>query len=391
MAVRTITCVPGVTGDWRYSGGGVCYDTRGFFGLNWAALWRDDLRRQQARELHMTRLGEGLLEADNPPVKALFIYASNPAASVPHQRKVVRGLARDDLFTVVVEHFLTDTTRYADIILPATMQIEHSDLLIAYGHLYVAWNEPAVPPPGECLPTTEIFRRLARTLALDEPALYDSDETMARQVLDSGHPSLDGITLETLKARGSIRLNYPDPFVPFATTFPTPSGKMEFVSDRMAQAGLDPVAGYTPSHETAQRGTALAREYPLVLITPADHYFLNSIFANVRPQQQRSGPAKVLIHPDDAAPLCIATGDEVRVGNARGSFFAVAEVSDRVRPGVVASTKGQWPRDSKQCATVNATVDERDSDMGGGAVYHDNRVRVDKSSGSNALSLSAIR
>lgn len=379
MAVRTITCIPGVTGDWRYPGGGVHYDTRGFFGLNWAALWRDDLRPREARILHMTRLGEGLLELDNPPVKVLFVYASNPAVSIPHQTKVLRGLARDDLFTVVVEHFLTDTTRYADIVLPATMQIEHSDLLIAYGHLYVAWNEPAVRPRGECLSATELFRRLARKMGLDEPALYDSDESMARQLLESGHPSLAGITLEALKARGSIRLNYPDPFAPFATAFPTASGKLEFVSDRMAQVGLDPVAGYTPSYEAGQRDTRLALEYPLALVTPANHYFLNSIFANVPQQLRRSGAPTLLIHPDDAAPRRIGAGDEVRVANARGSFVAVAEVSDRIRPGVVACTKGHWPRDSKEGATVNATVDERDSDMGGGAVYHDNRVRVDKS------------
>jgi anaerobic selenocysteine-containing dehydrogenase len=378
MAVRTITCIPGVTGDWKHPGGGVCYDTRGFYGLDWAALWRDDLRPRPARALHMTRLGEGLLEVDDPPVKALFVYAGNPAASVPHQTKVRRGLARDDLFTVVVEHFLTDTTRYADIVLPATMQIEHADLLIAYGHLYLSWNEPAVPPAGECLPTTEIFRRLARAMGLESPALYDSDEAMARQLLGSGHPSLAGITLEELKVRGWMRLNYPDPFVPFATTFPSPSGRLEFVSDRMAQAGLDPIAGYTPSHETSQQETPLAREHPLALVTPANHYFLNSIFANVPRQRQRAGVATLLIHPGDAAPLGIATGDEVRVANARGSFFAVADVSDRVRPGVVASTKGRWPCDSRGDATINATVDERDSDMGGGAVYHDNRVRVDK-------------
>jgi anaerobic selenocysteine-containing dehydrogenase len=380
MAVRTITCIPGVTGDWRYPGG-VCYDTRGFYGLDWAALWRDDLRPRLTRALYMTRLGEALLEVDNPKVMALFVYASNPAASVPHQTKVLRGLARSDLFTVVVEHFLTDTARHADIVLPATMQIEHQDLLIAYGHLYLAWNEPAVPPAGECLPTTEIFRRLARAMGLDTEALYDSDETMARQLLGSGHPSLAGITLEELKARGSIRLSYPDPFVPFATAFPTPSGKLEFVSDRMAQAGLDPVAGYTPAHETSQQDTALAREYPLALVTPADHYRLNSIFANVPRQQRRSGAATLVIHPDDAAPRGIATGDEVRVANARGSFFAVADVSDRVRPGVVASTKGRWPGDSKQGTTINATVDERDSDMGGGAVYHDNRVEIGPASG----------
>jgi anaerobic selenocysteine-containing dehydrogenase len=378
MAVRTITCIPGITGDWRYPGGGVFYDTRGFFGVNWAALWRDDLRTQQTRTLDMKRLGEELLETDNPPVKALIVCASNPAASVPNQTKVLLGLAREDLFTVVVEHFLTDTARYSDIVLPATMQTEHCDLLISYGHLYLAWNEPAVPPAGECLPATEIFRRLARKMGLQTPALYDSDETMARQLLDSGHPSLAGITLEELKARGWMRLNYPDPFVPFAAGFPSASGKLEFVSDRMAQCGLDPLAGYTPSHETSQRGTALAREYPLALVTPADHYFLNSIFANVAKQQRRSGAATLLIHPDDAVPRQIASGDEVRVANARGSFFAVADVSDRIRPGVVASTKGKWPANSKQGATVNATVDHRDSDMGSGATYHDNRVRVDK-------------
>jgi len=381
MAVRTITCIPGVTGDWRYPGGGVFYDTRGFFGLNWAALWCDDLRTRQSWALSMTRLGEGLLEIENPPVKALFVYAANPAASIPHQSKVLRGLARNDLFTTVVDHFMTDTARYADIVLPATMQTEHCDLLLSYGHLYLAWNEPAAPAPGECLPAAEMFRRLARALGLEEPALYDSDEAMARQLLVSGHPSLAGITLEELKVRGWVRLNYPDPFVPFANTFPTASGKMEFVSERMAETGLDPVAGYTPAYETSQHDTPLAREYPLALVTPADHYFLNSIFANVPKQQRRSGVATLLIHPDDAVPRQIATGDEVRVSNARGSFFAVADVSDRIRPGVVASTKGRWPGASKRGTTINATVDERDSDMGGGAVYHDNRVRVDKEVG----------
>ena len=378
MAVRTITCIPGVTGDWRYPGGGVFYDTRGFFGVNWAALSRDDLRPRETRRLDMKCLGEVLLETDNPPVKALFVYGSNPASSAPNQTKVVRGLARDDLFTVVVEHFLTPTARYADIVLPATMAIEHCDLLIAYGHLYLAWNEPAAPPPGECLPATELFRRLARAMNLDTPALYDSDETIARQLLESGQPSMAGISLEELKARGWMRLNFPDPFVPIAHAFPTASGKLEFVSERMARAGLDPVAGYTPSHETSQRDTALAREYPLALVTPADHYFLNSIFANVPRQQQRSGGATLLIHPDDATPRRIATGDDVRIANARGQFLAVADVSDRVRPGVVVSTKGRWPGYSEESATINAVVEERDSDMGRGAVYHDNRVRVDR-------------
>jgi anaerobic selenocysteine-containing dehydrogenase len=378
MAVRTISCIPGVTGDWRHAGGGVCYDTRGFYGIDWAALWRDDLMKGHTRALSMTRLGEGLLEVTDPPVKALFIYASNPVASVPDQAKVRRGLARDDLFTVVVEHFMTDTTRYADIVLPATMQVEQKDLLIAYGHLYIAWNEPAVAPPGECLPTSEIFRRLARKMGIDDPAVHDSDEAIARQALGSGHAALDGITLETLKARGWMRLNLPDPFVPFANGFPTASGRLEFVSSRMARAGLDPVAGYTPPYESADRNTPLAREYPLALVTPANHFFLNSMFANMPRQQQRAGVPTLTIHPVDAASLGIASGDEVRVGNARGSFVAIADVSDHVRRGVVASPKGRWPRDGREAANVNATVAERDSDMGGGAVFHDNRVRVEK-------------
>jgi anaerobic selenocysteine-containing dehydrogenase len=378
MAVRTITCIPGVTGDWRHAGGGVFYDTRGFFGLDWAALWPDDLRPRPTRVLDVKRLGECLLDRDDPPVEVLFVYGCNPAASVPDQNRVLRGLAREDLFTVVVEHFLTDTARYADVVLPATMGTEHHDLLISYGHLYLAWNEPAAPPPGECLPATELFRRLARRLGLVAPELYDSDEAIARQLLASGHPSLAGITLERLRARGWMRLAYPQPFAPFANGFPSASGKLEFVSARMEQAGLDPVAGYTPALESTPHDSAPAREHSLALLTPANHYFLNSIFANVRRQQQRAGAATLLIHPDDAAPRRIGAGDEVRVANARGAFVAVAEVSERVRPGVVASTKGRWPGCSPGGTTVNATVDDRSSDMGGGARYHDNRVRVEK-------------
>ena len=381
MAVRTITCLPGVTGDWRHAGGGVCYDTRGFFGGNWAALRRDDLRQRNTRALSMARLGEGLVEVNDPPVKAIFIYGSNPLASVPHQTKIRQGLARPDLFTVVVEHFQTDTAAFADILLPATMQFEHADLLIAYGHLYVLWNEPAVAPPGECLAATEIFRRLARTMRLEIPCLYDSDEEIARQILETGHPSLEGITLEALKERGSMRLNYPDPFLPFAHGFPTPSGKLEFFSERMAEAGLNPLAGYTPPYEAAQRDTPLARRYPLALIAAADHYFINSVFANVPAQMKRAGPPIICIHPEDATSRRLEHGDAVRVFNARGSFIAAADITDRVRKGVVASTKGRWPCHTKDNATVNATVDERDSDMGGGAVFHDNRVEVEKVSG----------
>jgi anaerobic selenocysteine-containing dehydrogenase len=181
-----------------------------------------------------------------------------------------------------------------------------------------------------------------------------------------------------LKEHGWIRLNYPDPFAPFAHGFPTPSGKLEFFSERMAEAGLAPLAGYTAPYEAAQRNAPLAGRYSLALIAAANHYFLNSVFANVPAQMKRAGPPTIRIHPDDAASRRIETGNEVRVFNDRGSFSAVAEVTDHVRKGVIASTKGRWPRHSKDSATVNATVDERYSDMGGGAVFHDNRVEVEK-------------
>ncbi|WJR79227.1 molybdopterin-dependent oxidoreductase [Bradyrhizobium sp. NP1] len=380
MAVRTIMCIPGVTGDWRHPGGGAAYDTRGFFKGNWGALHRDDLRRPGTRSLSMTRLGEGLLDVSDPPVKALFLYASNPLASAPAQGKIRAGLSRPDLFTVALDQFMTDTAQFADVILPCTSQLEHADLHNTYGHIYISWNEPAVPPPGQCLSASEVFRRLARRLGLKEACLYDSDEEMARQVLASGDSSLEGITLERLKRDGWVRLNVSDPFLPFSHDFPTPSGRLEFYSETMATRGLDPIAGYTPPYEAAQRNTELARKYPLALIAAAKHYQLNSIFANSPGHSKRQGSTKVLIHPVDAASRGITAGTPVRVFNDRGAFFAVAELTDGVRPGLLASTKGAWPSLERGSSTVNATVAERDSDMGGGAVFHDNRVECEAAS-----------
>jgi anaerobic selenocysteine-containing dehydrogenase len=377
-AIRAITCIPGVTGDWRYPGGGTAYDTRGFFPGNWAALWRDDLRPAGTRNLSMTRLGEALLELDDPPVEALFVYGSNPVASAPHQTKLRQGLERDDLFTVVVDHFPTDTVDYADIVLPATMQTEHADMHCAYGHLYLAWNEPAVHPPGECLPNSEIFRRLAHRLGLTEACLYDSDEEMARQVLDQDHPALSGITLERLKREGWVRLNHPRPFVPFAAGFPTTSGKLEFYSERAKADGLDPLPGYVPPYEAADNSGPLAEAYPLALIAPASHHFLNSIFANKEALRDKQGPLRIALHPDDAIARNLRAGDEARIYNDRGVFYAEIEITEGVRPGVVVGSKGYWPKLLEQGANANATVGERDSDMAGGAVFHDNRVEIEK-------------
>jgi anaerobic selenocysteine-containing dehydrogenase len=373
-AVRLISCIPAVTGDWRHLGGGVTYDTRGFFGGDWQALWRDDLRPPGTRSLVMTQLASSLRDAD-PPVEALFVYNANPLVSNPAQREVRRELAREDLFTVVVDHFLTDTARLADIVLPATMQPEHADLHLGYGHLYVAWNEPAVAPRGECLPNSEIFRRLAAALDLDEPCLYDSDEEMARAVLGSGHPSLEGITLERLRREGSVRLALPDPFVPFEQGFPTPSGRVELVSERAAADGFDAVPNFVPPTEVTSADAALA-DYPLSLIVGASHFFLNSIFANKPALADKQGPPLLAMHPADAETRELADGEAVEIFNARGSWRATLSVSDGVRPGVVAATKGRWLASFDGESSPNATVAERDADMGHGAVFHDNRVQV---------------
>jgi anaerobic selenocysteine-containing dehydrogenase len=370
MALRTLACIPGVTGDWGRPGGGLSYSTGAHFGLNKAGVNRDDLRPGPVRTLTMTRLADHLLHETDPPVRALFVIAANPGASTPDQHAVRRGLSREDLFTVVLEQFPTDTVDYADIVLPSTMQLEHADLHNGYGHMYLAWNEPAVAPPGECLSGTETFRRLAHRMGLTEPLLYDSDETMAETVLST----VDGISFEQLRADGYARLRVASPFQPFASGFPTPSGKLEFRSDRAEADGLDPLAGYTPPVEVTN--DALAARYPLNLISAANHNFINSIFANNPELRRRSGGLRVTLHPTDAAARGLSDGQPILVANDRGSFPGTLEVADWVRPGVAATTKGHWAKLTEGGVNANATTDERDSDMGRGAVYHDNRVEV---------------
>ncbi|MBG0826514.1 molybdopterin oxidoreductase family protein [Planomonospora sp. ID67723] len=356
-AMRVIAAIPGVTGDWRRPGGGVAYSTSGHIHLNIDT--RDDLLARPVRTLTMTRLAGELDES----VKCLWVYTANPAGSSPDQNRIREKLAREDLFTVVMEQFPTDTVDYADIVLPATMQTEHLDLHAGYGHMYLMWNEQAVEPPGECLSTTETFRRLARHMGLTEPSLYDSDLELAEQLLSSGHPSLDGITVDRLRKEGWVRLNVARPFVPFTDGFPTPSGRLRFPRG----------AAYAPPHTA----TAAREPYPLALVTPASHTFLNTTFGNNPELLRRSGGPRVLVNPADAAARGLTGGQRARVFNAGGAFEAEVEVSERVRPGVVAAPKGHWPKLSPGGAGVNAVVEERDADLGRGAVYHDNLVEIE--------------
>ncbi|MEO3801932.1 molybdopterin oxidoreductase family protein [Nonomuraea sp. B1E8] len=356
-ALRTIAAIPGVTGDWRHPGGGVAFSTSDHVHLD--VDRRDDLLARPVRTLVMTKLASQLHD-----VKCLWVYAANPAGSSPDANAIRRQLAREDLFTVVMEQFPTDTVDYADIVLPATMQTEHMDLHAGYGHLYLLWNEPAVPPPGECLSTTETFRRLARHMGMTEPSLYDSDLELAEQLLSSGHPSLEGITLDRIRKEGWVRMNYPKPFAPFADGFPTPSGRLRF-----------PPAGeaYVPPHTVRAAGSS---PYPLTLITPASHLFLNTTFGNNPELRRRAKDPVVLVNPADAAERGLAGGQRVRVHNEGGEFLADVEISDRVAAGVVASPKGRWPKLTPGGANPNAVVAERDGDMGRGPAFHDNLVEV---------------
>ena len=280
MAVRTIACLPAIIGSWRHHGGGAMLLTSGTYDFAMDRLTRPLLSSPDSRIVNMNQLGEALAgELAGPPVRALYVYNANPAAVAPDQSRVLEGLRRDDLFVVVHELFATDTVDYADIVLPATSQLEQVDLHGSYGHFDVMYNPPAIAPLGECRSNNDVFRDLAGRLGF-EPELFPDDEALIREVLDGG-PTLEGITLERLKAEGAIRLNIPEAFAPFADgVFPTPSGKCELYSERMKADGFDPLPTYTPPGEDPQTRPELAARYPLQLLSPPRPQFVNSTFAN---------------------------------------------------------------------------------------------------------------
>lgn len=379
MAVRTIACLPAITGHWRHAGGGVQLSTSANFRFNNAALERPDLGAD-VRTINMIRLGEALLKGDagvgGPPVRALVVYNSNPADVAPDRNAVLRGLAREDLFTVVLEHFQTNTADWADYVLPATTQLEHWDVHLAYGHHYATLNRPAIAPRGEALPNTEIFRQLGRRMGLDPALFAEDDVALVRLALDSSHDRMRGVSFDRLMADGWARLNVPTPYVPFADGgFQTPSGKCEFYSARLEAMGFDPLPTFTPPYEFPESAPALAARFPLSLISSPRHYFLNSTFVNIASLRKHAEP-ECLMHPIDAERRGLSSGTRVIVHNDRGHFAAALRVSDSVREGVVWAPSIWWGKLSPDGHNANATTSQRETDMGHGPVFYDNLVEV---------------
>jgi anaerobic selenocysteine-containing dehydrogenase len=373
-AVRAVACLPALIGAWRHRAGGVLLSSSGQFPVDKAALQRPDLLAGRTpRTLNMVTVGDDLLRdtsADfGPQVEAVVVYNSNPVAVAPESGKVVQGFAREDLFTVVLEHFQTDTADYADYVLPATTQLEHWDVHGAYGHTDVLLNEPAIAPLGEAMPNTQVFRELAKRMGLTDACMQDSDEALCRQAFG------DAVSFRELQEQGFSTVALPD--APFAQgNFPSPSGKCEFFSARLVAQGLDGLPDHLPNYETAGSDSALGRRYPLAMISPPARNFLNSTFVNVKSLRDIEGEPVLEIHADDASARGIVSGGVVRVFNDRGSYRCKAVVSKRARQGVVNGLGVWWRKLGLDGSNVNQLTSQRLTDLGRGPVFYDCLVEV---------------
>jgi anaerobic selenocysteine-containing dehydrogenase len=374
-AVRAVACLPALAGHWRDPAGGLLLSTSGMFDVDTAALTRPDLLgARQPRTLNMSTIGHDLLHAQ-PPIEALVVYNSNPVAVAPDSRKVAAGFAREDLFTVVLEHFQTDTADYADIVLPATTQLEHVDVHKAYGHTYVLANNAAIAPMGQSLPNTEIFRRLAQRMGFADACFADSDDAIAAQAIRRDDPAAAHIDWATLKREGWQKLAHPA--APLARGgYRTPSGRCEFYSEQMAKDGLDPLPGYVPPHESANSTPELAQRYPLSMISPPARNFLNSTFVNVDSLRNTEGEPHLDIHPDDARARGVTDGELVRIFNDRGVMQARARVTDRARCGVVVGLSIWWKKLAPDGTNANELTSQRLTDMGRAPTFYDCLVEV---------------
>ena len=369
-AVRAIACLPALTGAWRHPAGGLLLASSGHFPVRRAALQRPDLLGdRRPRMVNMSTIGEALLApatpAFGPQIQAVVVYNSNPVAVAPQSSQVVQGFTREDLFTVVLEHFQTDTADYADYILPATTQLEHWDIHTSYGHTDVLLNRPAIPPVGQARTNTAIFRALAQRLGFDDPCFQEDDESLCRSAI--GAPQ----DFELLLKQGFFSLDLPD--APFAQGgFPTPSGKCEFFSQRLADMGLDGLPDHVPNYEVAQ---AHGR-YPLAMISPPARNFLNSSFVNLQSLRDIEAEPVLEMHPHDAAARGIANGAVVRVFNDRGTYVCKARVNDRARLGVVNGLGIWWRKLGLNGTNVNELTSQKLTDLGRAPVFYDCLVEV---------------
>jgi anaerobic selenocysteine-containing dehydrogenase len=377
IAARTIACLPALVGAWREPAGGIVLTTADFYKFDHAALERPDLLAgRRPRVINQSKLGEALTSAE-PPVRAIIVYNNNPVAVCPDSDKVIAGFLRDDLFTVVMDHFQTDTADYADIVLPATTQLEHHDVHKSYGHLYVLGNNPAIAPVGESLPNSEVFRRLAARMGFEEACFRDSDEDICRTALASSSANMKGIDWEGVKTSGWKRLALPERFAPFAEGgFPTASGKCELYSALLEQQGIDPLPFYNPPAELADQ--ALAQRYPLAFLSPPARHFLNSSFANMARFREFEREPHLDMHPEDAAARGIRDGERVRVFNDRGGYTLKARVNSKPRRGVVVAPSVWWKKYARDGRNANNVTSQRTTDLGGGATFYDCRVQVER-------------
>ena len=366
-AARLIAILPCLVGAWRQPAGGLLLSASGWFPRNGAHLQHPELMpAKRPRILNMSTIGDALLEESSsdfgPKIEALVVYNSNPVAVAPESPKVVKGFLRDDLFTVVLEHFMTDTADHADYVLPATTQLEHLDVHTSYGHTYAMFNEPAIAPLGEAKPNTQVFRELAALMGFTEPCFRESDESMARH-------ALNGVDFETLRAVGWVKL--PIAEAPFANGgFNTPSGKC------MIDAPGLGVPDHVPNYESAQSSPQLARDYPLAMISPPARNVLNSTFVNVKSLRDIEGEPLLEMHADDAAARGLHGGEMVRVFNQRGEYRCRMQVSLRARPGVVNGLGVWWRKLGPDGTNVNEVTHQQLTDLGRGPAFYDCLVDV---------------
>ncbi len=376
---RALLCLPAIVGQYGVRGGGLAYSTGSYAAWDREAIGHASECPPPPRSINMNRLGAALTgEVTDPPIMSLFVYCANPLASSPNARLIEQGLRREDLFTVVHELFMTDTARYADIVLPATSQLEHLDLHRAYGHRYLTLNQPAIAPLGEAKSNWEVSRLLARAMGYTEPWLRESAEEAIRGVLDASrahNPFLADITFERLQREGTVRLTLsPEDEVPFANGhFPTPSGKVELWSATLAAQGLDPLPHYEPPTEYVAHPL---EDGWLTLISAAPHHFVSSSMANQPSLRRKEGEPHIEINPVDAAARNIRDGDTVIVSNERGQCCLRAVISTNVPVGVVAAAKGHWASLSPDGRNVNWTTPDALADLGGQSTFHSNRVQI---------------